>query len=52
MISRGDDTIRNVYGLSETEEKSIMAFLQGAVYCWCKNIFCSLVLSAILFKIY
>jgi len=37
MISKGDDTIRNVSGLSKLDEKSIMAFLQGAVYCWCKN---------------
>ena len=29
--------IRDVHGLSDKEEQGIMDFLQGAVYCWCKN---------------
>ncbi|MBL4653327.1 MAG: hypothetical protein JKY53_10770 [Flavobacteriales bacterium] len=29
--------IREVTGISQVERKSIMNFLQGAVYCWCKN---------------
>jgi hypothetical protein len=37
MISKGDATLRDVSGLSDTEKKSIVDFLQGAVYCWCKN---------------
>lgn len=37
MIIKGDDTLRAVSGLTEAQEKSIMDFLQGAVYCWCKN---------------
>jgi hypothetical protein len=37
MIVKGDDTVRDVGGISKEQEKSIMDFLQGAVYCWCKN---------------
>ncbi len=29
--------IRDVYEISEREKQSIIDFLQGAVYCWCKN---------------
>lgn len=29
--------VREVYGISDEERKSIIDFLQGAVYCWCKN---------------
>ncbi len=29
--------LRNVSGLTELESISIRIFLQGAVYCWCKN---------------
>ncbi len=29
--------VRKVTALSVTEEDQICAFLQGAVYCWCKN---------------
>lgn len=29
--------IRDVKGISVEEKKMIMSFLQGAVYCWCKN---------------
>jgi hypothetical protein len=37
MISKGENTLRDVSKLSEMEKNSIMNFLQGAVYCWCKN---------------
>jgi hypothetical protein len=37
MISKSNNTLRNVFGLSDAEEKSIKDFLQGSVYCWCKN---------------
>ncbi|MDR2434364.1 MAG: hypothetical protein LBD47_07330 [Treponema sp.] len=37
MIVKGEDTIREVAGLSQEERERISAFLQGAVYCWCKN---------------
>lgn len=29
--------IREVYGISEGQKQGIIDFLQGAVYCWCKN---------------
>ena len=29
--------IREVTGISPEERQSIIDFLQGAVYCWCKN---------------
>lgn len=29
--------IRDVYGISSEQKKCIINFLQGAVYCWCKN---------------
>lgn len=29
--------IRNVTGIDSTQLKAIYHFLQGAVYCWCKN---------------
>jgi hypothetical protein len=29
--------VRNVTGISNEEKQRIMDFLQGAVYCWCKN---------------
>lgn len=29
--------IRNVSGLSEEDRRRICDYLQGAVYCWCKN---------------
>ncbi|MDR1120624.1 MAG: hypothetical protein LBM08_06865 [Dysgonamonadaceae bacterium] len=29
--------IREVHGISEERKQRIMDFLQGAVYCWCKN---------------
>jgi len=37
MIILGDSMIREVSGISEVEKKAILNFLQGAVYCWCKN---------------
>jgi hypothetical protein len=37
MIKTGDDTIRNVSWLSDSEEKRILDFLQGALYCWCNT---------------
>ena len=36
-IILGNDEIREVTGISEDEKKDIFNFLQGAVYCWCKN---------------
>jgi hypothetical protein len=34
----GDNTrTKNVHGLSTTDLQRIKDFLQGAVYCWCKN---------------
>jgi hypothetical protein len=32
-----ESEIRDVYEISEQEKQSIIDFLQGAVYCWCKN---------------
>lgn len=29
--------LRRVSGLSDEEGRAVRAFLQGAVYCWCKN---------------
>lgn len=29
--------IREVNGMSEEQKERILDFLQGAVYCWCKN---------------
>jgi len=29
--------VRGVVGITEEERKRIYDFLQGAVYCWCKN---------------
>ncbi|MGD0037570.1 MAG: hypothetical protein ABSC53_09790 [Bacteroidota bacterium] len=29
--------LREVYGITENEKDRIRNFLQGAVYCWCKN---------------
>ena len=29
--------LREVYGITENESLRIQSFLQGAVYCWCKN---------------
>ena len=37
MIIKGDSTVQNVSGITSVEENDIINFLQGAVYCWCKN---------------
>lgn len=37
MISKGNKAIRNVNGISDKQELRIIDFLQGSVYCWCKN---------------
>jgi len=29
--------LRDVYGIGDEEKALMKAFLQGAVYCWCKN---------------
>jgi uncharacterized protein YajQ (UPF0234 family) len=33
----GNDEIRQVTGVQEDDKQAIINFLQGAVYCWCKN---------------
>jgi len=37
MLINDKSRIINVHGLTDEQKKSIMDFLQGAVYCWCKN---------------
>ena len=37
MITKGNSELRAVSGISSDEERDIINFLQGAVYCWCKN---------------
>jgi hypothetical protein len=37
MITIGNNELRSVSGISQGEESNICYFLQGAVYCWCKN---------------
>ena len=32
-----DSELREVSGISDIEKQRIFDFLQGAVYCWCKN---------------
>lgn len=32
-----ESEIRDVYDITEEEKQRIIDFLQGAVYCWCKN---------------
>jgi len=34
---KNDSEVREVTGLSKEEYDGIFNFLQGAVYCWCKN---------------
>ncbi|WP_313360784.1 hypothetical protein [Empedobacter sp.] len=36
-ITKGNAILRGVYGITQQEEQRIIDFLQGAVYCWCKN---------------
>ena len=37
MALKHDSEIRDVKGLTDHEIEKIMDFIQGAVYCWCKN---------------
>lgn len=32
-----NETLRKVSGISNAERQAAITFLQGAVYCWCKN---------------
>ena len=32
-----EDSLRTVIGISDADRKAAIDFLQGAVYCWCKN---------------
>jgi hypothetical protein len=32
-----ESQLRSVSGISDEEKQRILDFLQGAVYCWCKN---------------
>jgi hypothetical protein len=36
-IISGNDELRRVTGITDTEKRDITHFLQGVVYCWCKN---------------
>ncbi|ENM8676647.1 hypothetical protein AB8302_004681 [Vibrio parahaemolyticus] len=33
----GEHQLREVTGISDSQTEAIKSFLQGAVYCWCKN---------------
>ena len=37
MISNDNSEVRNVSGITNEQRVEICNFLQGAVYCWCKN---------------
>ena len=37
VLLKDPSQLRNVNGISEQESQRIKDFLQGAVYCWCKN---------------
>ena len=37
MIVSHDGHFRNVTGISDIQRDQLHSFLQGAVYCWCKN---------------
>ena len=37
MIIGNETTLRTPSGISDNDLERIMDFLQGAVYCWCKN---------------
>lgn len=37
MALTTNSELRNVHGISNEEKQRIIDFLQGAVYCWCKN---------------
>lgn len=32
-----EDKVHQVHGITPRQRREILAFLQGAVYCWCKN---------------
>ncbi len=35
--NNSETELRSVTGIDQTERQRILDFLQGAVYCWCKN---------------
>lgn len=37
LINTAETELRDVFGLSQQEKQRIEDFLQGGVYCWCKN---------------
>jgi len=37
MVLTKESELRTVTGISEIDKQRIIDFLQGAVYCWCKN---------------
>ena len=37
MITKGNSELRAVSSSSSDDARDIINFLQGAVYCWCKN---------------
>ena len=37
MALTPESEVRDVLGIEEDDKNRIRAFLQGAVYCWCKN---------------
>ena len=37
MISVGNSRVNSVSGITCEEKQRIIDFLQGSVYCWCKN---------------
>lgn len=37
MLVNGNDKIRDVTSISDSEKEDILNFLQGSVYSWCKN---------------
>jgi hypothetical protein len=37
MICKGDDTLREVSSVPPEAQQRIRDFIQGCVYCWCKN---------------
>jgi hypothetical protein len=32
-----DSALRNVTGITDEDRRDVSYFLQGAIYCWCKN---------------
>ena len=37
MFLDGEHRIHDVYHITKEEKQNIKSFLQGGVYCWCKN---------------